>query len=141
MGSSRPARRAGRMPGDGGENEQTRAWRRPKAGRSNRPTPKSNARARRPRSQDGWGPIAMPLAARAICFAEDQPNHLAARGPESHTDSDFTRPASDGVGQDPVEADAGEQQRQHSEGGGQRHHEPLVAQRLLESVAQSWKYR
>jgi hypothetical protein len=65
-------------------------------------------------------------------LAEDQPNHFAARGPESHTDSDFTRPASDGVGQDAIEADAGEQQRQRSEGRGQRHHEPLVAQRLLD---------
>ena len=61
---------------------------------------------------------------------------LATGGAERHAHAEFSRPLRDGIGHDAVDPDRRQRQRHEREGGGQRHHEPRLIDRIADDVGE-----
>ena len=80
--------------------------------------------------------MARPARARnasvSDCFANDQPDHAAALGAKSHAHSDLACAPRDGVGDNSVQADRGQQERQPREEYREIRRQALGRKRLVD---------
>ena len=78
-----------------------------------------------------------PSPTRHDGLADEKPRHAPRLGAERHPDADLPRPARDRVRHHAIQADHGQQRRQHAEHAGQTRNDALVGHRTIRPAVPS----